>query len=149
MSFNRKLILQKAAADREAASVDALASMADGEEPKPAAPKTRASRKARSRKDPTFSPRPMDQLQLYAPLSVLGIPVTVSDPSYRVVNVPSGTKCMALGAPRAAWKGKELLLDVRVQHDNETFDGWIRAAHARALQEEVQEIEQGVEEAAG
>jgi hypothetical protein len=149
MALNRKLILQRAAAAREAASVESLDAMANGEEPK--AVKAPSARKAvaRSRKNPGFSPGLMDELQLWAPLSLLGIPVTVSDPSYRVINVPSGTGCIALGAPRSAWKGKELLLDVRVKYDGEVVDGWIRAAHARvpqvakqAKQEEEHEVMQ-------
>jgi len=145
MALNRKLILQRAAAAREAASVESLDAMANGEEPKAVKSSPTQKAVARSRKNPGFSPRPMDELQLWAPLSLLGIPVTVSDPSYRVINVPSGTGCIALGAPRSAWKGKELLLDVRVKYDGEVVDGWIRAAHARVPQA-VKQVEKQEEE---
>ena len=131
MAFSRKMILQRAAAAR----VDAATPDAQPEEAKTKA--TSERRQGRSKKDAGFNPRPMDRLVLWAPLSVVGIPVTQA--SQRVVNFPSGTPCVALGAPRAAWKGKEQLLDIRVDTDEGPMDGWIRAAHARMAPEEQQE----------
>ena len=130
MAFSRKMILQRAAAAR----VEAEAPDAQTEEAKT---KATPARRQRPKKDAGFNPRPMDRLVLWAPLSVVGVPVT--QPSQRVVNFPSGTPCVALGAPRAAWKGKEQLLDVRVDTDEGPVDGWIRAAHARMASEEQQE----------
>lgn len=132
MAFSRKLILQRAAAAREEAAASALSALGEDDAPPPKPARTQAPR-SRSRKDPEFKPRPMDRLELWAPLSMVGIPVTL--PTQRVVNYPSGTPCVALGAPRSAWKGKEQLLDVRIAGDEGPVDGWIRAAHARLLPE--------------
>jgi hypothetical protein len=71
----------------------------------------------------------MDSLELWAPMSVVGIPITLDNG--RVISYPSGTPCVALAAPRSAWKGKEMLLDVRVDDCDGPVEGWIRAAHAR------------------
>jgi hypothetical protein len=131
MSFSRKLILQRAAAAREEAAASALATLGEDDAPPPPKPTRSPAPRTRSRKDPEFKPRPMDRLELFAPLSVVGVPVTL--PTQRVVNYPSGTPCVALGAPRSAWKGKEQLLDVRIAGDEGPVDGWIRAAHARLL----------------
>jgi hypothetical protein len=142
MAFNRKLILQRAAQARDEAAAEKLAVLADGDVPPAEAPKPTASAAAagrrRTRKDPSFSPRPMDRLELWAPLSVVGIPVTQQDG--RVRSFPSGTQCVSLGAPRSAWKGKETLLDIRVEDEEGPIVGWIRAAHARkATEAEAQE----------
>ena len=128
MAFDRRLILQRAAAAR-----DAAAAAASGDEKKDAAvdPPVKVPRRT-TRKDAGFNPRPMDRLVLWAPVSVVGIPVTQA--TQRVVNFPSGTPCVALSAPRSAWKGKEQLLDVRVETDEGEVEGWIRVAHARAFQ---------------
>jgi hypothetical protein len=129
MAFNRKLILQRAADARAAAAVNAaLAPKEEEDDPAPAPAQARTPSRTR-KKDPLFRPKPMDRLELWAPLSIVGVPITQA--SGRVVSYPSGTPCLALAAPRAAFKGKEMLLDVRVDDCDGPVEGWIRAAHAR------------------
>ena len=129
MAFNRKLILQRAANARAVAAVNAAQTPKDDEsDPAPAPAQARPPSRTR-KKDPLFRPKPMDRLELWAPMSVVGIPITLDNG--RVISYPSGTPCVALAAPRSAWKGKEMLLDVRVDDCDGPVEGWIRAAHAR------------------
>lgn len=135
MAINRKLLLQRAADARAVAAVNAaLDRRADDDgDPAPIAAPARPPSRAK-RKDPLFRPKPMDSLELWAPLSVVGVPLTL--PNGRVISYPSGTPCVALAAPRSAWKGKEMLLDVRVADCDGPVEGWIRAAHARWSQQQ-------------
>ena len=129
MAFNRKLILQRAADARAVSAINAALAPKDSEDDPAPAPAPVRQPTTKTKKDPLFRPKPMDKLELWAPLSVVGIPVT--QPNGRVISYPSGTPCLATGAPRAAFKGKEMLLDVKVDDCDGPVEGWIRAAHAR------------------
>lgn len=128
MAFNRKLILQRAADARAVAAVNAALTPKDEEEDDPL-PSPAPVRKPTTRKDPLFRPKPTERLELWAPTSLFGIPVTLA--SGRVSNYASGTPCVCLTPPRSMWKGKEMMMDIRIDDGDGPTEGWIRAAHAR------------------
>ena len=130
MAINRKLLLQRAADARAVAAVNAaLDRRADDDgDPAPIAAPVRPPSRTK-KKDPLFRPKPLDSLELWAPMSVVGIPLTLDNG--RVISYPSGTPCVCLTPPRSMWKGKEMMMDIRVVDADGPVEGWIRAAHAR------------------
>ena len=130
MAFNRKLILQRAADARAVAAVNAALTPKDEEEDDPL-PSPAPVRKptTKTRKDPLFRPKPTERLELWAPTSLFGIPVTLANG--RVSNYASGTPCVCITPPRSMWKGKEMMMDIRIDDGDGPIEGWIRAAHAR------------------
>ena len=130
MAFNRKLILQRAADARAVAAVNAALTTKDEEEDDPL-PSPAPVRKptTKTRKDPLFRPKPTERLELWAPTSLFGIPVTLANG--RVSNYASGTPCVCITPPRSMWKGKEMMMDIRIDDADGPIEGWIRAAHAR------------------
>ena len=136
MAFNRKLILQRAADARAVAAVNAaLAPKDEEDDPIPdQAPAVRTPARTK-RKDPLFKPKPNDRLELWAPMSIVGVPVTRENG--RVSNFPSGTPCVCVHPPRAMFKGKEMMMDIRIDEADGPVLGWIRAAHARWAPQQV------------
>ena len=130
MAFNRKLILQRAADARAVAAVNAALTPKDEEEDDPL-PSPAPVRKptTKTRKDPLFRPKPTERLELWAPTSLFGIPVTLANG--RVSNYASGTPCVCLTPPRSMWSGKAMMMDIRIDDADGPIEGWIRAAHAR------------------
>jgi len=130
MAFNRKLILQRAADARAVTAVNAALAPKDDEEDDPLPAPTPARKPTtKTRKDPLFRPKPTERLELWAPTSLFGIPVTLANG--RVSNYASGTPCVCLTPPRSMWKGEEMMMDIRIDDADGPIEGWIRAAHAR------------------